>query len=42
VLVDASLFLGLLFVAMGLVAIVQALCGWSLVRVFAPKTKRLS
>jgi len=42
VLVDASLPFGLLFVAAGLFAIVQALCGWSLMRVFAPKTKRLS
>ncbi len=41
VLVDDSLPLGLLFVAAGLFAIVQAVCGWSLMRVFAPKTKRM-
>lgn len=42
VLVDASLPLGLVFVAAGLFAILQAVLGWSLMRVFAPKTKRLS
>ena len=41
VLVDASLPLGLLLVAAGLFAIFEAVRGWSLMRVFAPKGKQI-
>ena len=39
VLVDDSLPLGLVFVVAGLLAIVQALCGWSLMRAFGIRIK---